>query len=281
MAKKKSTSSRDKRVGRQRAAAESRRQAQEYEGVPEEIVELLESPYTLPEWERFYRTFPTVTAAVEAVRRGETVEVYSSEHELFLMRVILVDGDPVVETVLYVPYGTRDALWSGLLHSDDRENALKRIIDVLPGLLPDDVRVDGIHYAVEAPPAGAQLPRFAYRYRIPADGLDTWKSHTEASRRFDALHEAVGWMDTRAACHADAVQILRRHGLPAVSCDACGHAVTNRHPAWPGLWVDFMGDECGPLCPEWDDSALETESELDSLAIGGPHQVNDAALSAR
>lgn len=279
MAKKKSTSSRDKRVGRQRAGTESRRRAQEYEGVPKEIVELLESPHTLPEWETFYRTFPTVTAAVEAVRRGESAEVYSSEHEHHLMRVIMEGDDPLVETVLYVPYGTRDALWSGLLHSDDQEDALKRITHALPDLLPDDVRNDEIDCVIEAPPAGARLPRFAYRYRIPAVGLDRWESLWDASGRFSALHEAVGWMDTRAACHADAVQILRQHGIPAVSCEACGHAVTNRHPAWPGLWVDFMGDEYGPLCPEWDDSGLQAQDELDSLAIGGPHQVNEATLS--
>jgi hypothetical protein len=234
----------------------------------------------LPEWETFYRAFPTVTAAVEAARRGETVEVYSSEHELYLLRVILVDAEPVVETVLYVPYGTRDALWSGLLHRDDQEDTIKRITSALPELLPDDVRLDGIDCVVEEPPEAARLPRFAYRYRIPASGLERWKSLWEESRRFGPLQEAVSWMDTRAACHADAVEILRRHGIPAVSCDACGHAVTNRHPAWPGRWVDFMGDEFGPLCPAWDDSVLQTESELDSLAIGGPHQVDEAALRA-
>ncbi|MFE0737459.1 hypothetical protein [Streptomyces sp. NPDC058855] len=45
------------------------------------------------------------------------------------MRVILDGDDPLVETILYVPFGTRDALWSGLLHSDDQEDALKRIQD--------------------------------------------------------------------------------------------------------------------------------------------------------
>ncbi|MFI8308503.1 hypothetical protein ACIF80_34915 [Streptomyces sp. NPDC085927] len=279
MSKKKNASSKEKRAGRQRTAAESRRRAQQYEGVPEEIVELLESPYTLPEWERFYRAFPTVTAAVEAAGRGETVEVYSSEHELYQLRVILVDGEPVVETLLYVPYGTRDALWSGLLHSDDQDDALKRITGALPDLLPDDVPLEGVDCVVEAAPSGARLPRFAYRYRIPASGLKRWKDQWEEASRFTSLQEAVSWSDTRAAGHADAVEILRRHGIPAVSCDACGHAVTNRHPAWPGLWVDFMGDDFGPVCPEWDDSSLETENELDSLAIGGPHQVDEAALT--
>lgn len=241
--------------------------------MPDEIVELLESPGILPEWERFYRAFPTVTAAVEAAKRGEPVEVFSSEHEHYLLRVIVPDDDPVVETTLYVPYGTRDALWSGLLNSDDQDHTLERIAGALPDLLPDDVRVEGLEYVIEEPPPGAPLPRFAYRYRIPAADLDTWRSHGEASSCFQPLQEALGWMDTGTATHADAVEILRKHGVPAVSCDACGHAVTNRHPAWHGMWVDLI-DECGPVCPAYDDSALQTGHELDDIAIGGPHNVS-------
>ncbi|MFF7446094.1 MULTISPECIES: hypothetical protein [unclassified Streptomyces] len=281
MSKTKSTSSKVKRIRRQQTAEERRRRAQEYEGVPADVVELLESPHVLPEWKVFYRAFPTVTAAVEAVRRGDSVELYTSEHELLLLRVTLVEGDPVVEMRLYVPFGTRDALWSGLLHSDDQDDAVQRMISVLPELLPEDARVEGVDCVAEGPHPGARLPRFAYRYRIPVSGVDRWNELWEEARRFEPLQDAVGRMDPRAAGHADAVTVLRRHGIPAVSCDACGHAVTNRHPAWPGTWVDFQVDEYGPLCPAWDDSALETEDELDSLAIGGPHRVDEAALNTR
>ncbi|GGX58964.1 hypothetical protein GCM10010321_89530 [Streptomyces chartreusis] len=278
--RKKNSGSRDKKLVRQRAAVESRRQAQEYAGVPADIVKLLESPNILPEWAKFYRAYPTVTAAVEAAHRGETAEVFSSEHEHFLLRVITLDGDPVVEVLLYVPHGTRDALWSGLLHSADRQDTLKRLPVVLPQLLPEDVRFEEVDSVVEAPGPGAQLPRFAYRYRVPAAGLDTWKALWDATRQYMPLQEAVGWYDTRAAENEEAVEILRRHGIPAVSCGACGHAVTNRHPAWPGTWVDFDPDEYGPRCPAWDDSALTAEDDLDNLAIGGPHQVDEAVLSA-
>ncbi|WP_329317009.1 hypothetical protein OG723_43530 (plasmid) [Streptomyces sp. NBC_01278] len=271
---KKSVSSRAKRVGKQKAAAEQRRQQREYDGVPAEIVELLESGDILPEWDRFYRAFPTVTAAAAAVARGEDVTLESHEHELLLLQVVLEDGVPVVMTTLYVPYGTRDALLSGLFNSEapDREQLMAKLAALLPELLPEDARLEGVEAVVEPPATGSMAPRFAYRFKTPALGLTTWNSYYEATRRFSPLQEAVGWMDTRTAGHAEAVAILRRHGIPAASCAQCGHAVTNRHPAWPGLWVDFAA-ECGPVCELYDDTPLARENELDSLAIGGPHQV--------
>ncbi|MFJ3310780.1 hypothetical protein ACIPSA_49170 [Streptomyces sp. NPDC086549] len=72
---------------------------------------------------------------------------------------------------VYVPSDTHDALWSGLLHSDDREATIERIVGVLPELLPDDARIDGVDCLTEVPPAGGTLPRFAYRYRIPVSGV--------------------------------------------------------------------------------------------------------------
>ncbi|MFE5679758.1 hypothetical protein ACFQ7B_37200 [Streptomyces erythrochromogenes] len=272
---KKSVSSRAKRVGRQKTAAEQRRQQREYDGVPAEIVELLESGDLLPEWDTFYRAFPTVTTAVEAVTLGqEEVRLESHEHELLLLEVVVEDGEAVVMTTLYVPYGTRDALLSGLFNSApaDRDQALATMAGILLELLPDEARIEGVEAVVEPPAPGSPAPRFAYRFKTPALGLTTWNSYYEATIRFSPLREAVGWIDTRTATHAEAAAILRRHGIPATSCAQCGHAVTNRHPAWPGLWVDFIA-EGGPICELYDDSALARDNELDSLAIGGPHRV--------
>ncbi|MFJ7209487.1 hypothetical protein ACIQWR_38900 [Streptomyces sp. NPDC098789] len=272
---KKSVSSRAKRVGRQKASAEQRRQQREYDGVPAEIVKLLESGDILPEWDTFYRAFPTVTAAAEAITRGQgEVRLESHEHELLLLQVVQEDGEPVVMTTLYVPYGTRDALLSGLFNSApaDRDQALDTMTGILPELLPDDARIDGVEAVVEPPAAGALVPRFAYRFKTPAHGLTTWNSYYEATLRFSPLREAMTWIDPRAATDAEAVAILRRHGIPAASCAQCGHAVTDQHPAWPGLWVDFIA-EGGPICDDYDDSALARDNELDSVAIGGPHQV--------
>ncbi|GLW03803.1 hypothetical protein Slala05_74330 [Streptomyces lavendulae subsp. lavendulae] len=267
-------SSRAKRVGKQKAAAEQRRQQRQYEGVPDEIVELLESGDILPEWDKFYRAFPTVTAAAEAVARGEEVTLESHEHELLLLEVVLEDNQPVVMTTLHVPYGTRDALLSGLFNSEtaDREQVMATMADLLPELLPEEARIDGVEAVVEAPAPGLLAPRFAFRFKTPAAGLTTWSSYYEATHQFSPLREAMSWMDTGAATHAEAVAILRRHGIPAAACAQCGHAVTNQHPAWPGLWVDLV-PECGPLCERYDDTALTQENEIDSLAIGGPHHV--------
>ncbi|MFJ6785281.1 hypothetical protein [Streptomyces yangpuensis] len=276
---KKNTSSRHKRVQRQRAAADRRSEAVAYEGVPEEIVQFLKDPGSLPHWATFYRAYPTVAKAVEAARQGETVELHCDEHEQLEMRVVMHNGDPVIETVVYVPYGTRDALWSGLLNSDDPDHTLQQAVKAMPALLSDELRADGLEGFADTPP-GARLPRFGYRYRTPAAEINTWKEHTEATHVFTPLHEAAAeWSDRRVAAHADAVDILRRHGVPAAACEMCGFAVTNRHPAWPGTWVEFGNAESGPRCSEYDDSALETERELDSLAIGGPHQINEAMLN--
>ncbi|MER6445510.1 hypothetical protein [Streptomyces venezuelae] len=271
---KKSVSSRAKRVGKQRAAADLRRRQREYDGVPAEIVELLESEDILPEWDVFYRAFPTVTAAVEAVTRGQEVRLESHEHDLLLLQVVVEDAEPVVMTTLYVPYGTRDALLSGLFNSApaDRDQALATMATVLPELLPDDARIEGVEAVVEPPAVGSPVPRFAYRFRTPAHGLTTWSSYYDATLRLSPLREAVAWIDPRVAADAAAVAILRRRDIPATSCAQCGHAVTNQHPAWPGLWVDFIA-EGGPVCENYDDSALARDNELDSLAIGGPHQV--------
>lgn len=96
--------------------------------VPPDIAEYLASPDTLPEWVRFYRAYPTVTAAVRAAGDGESVAVFTSEHTAYVQRVILVEGKPVVEAVLYPTTQARDALVTAYLNHGDPETATAAIL---------------------------------------------------------------------------------------------------------------------------------------------------------
>ncbi|WP_344458469.1 hypothetical protein, partial [Actinomadura kijaniata] len=103
--------------------------------VPPEITEYLNSPHTLPEWVHFYSAFPTVTAAVRAASKGGTVEVFTSENTAYVQRVILIEGKPVIETVIYPTVQARDALVAAFLNHGTKA-AETLILDAQPHLLP-------------------------------------------------------------------------------------------------------------------------------------------------
>lgn len=117
--------------------------------VPPDIAEYLASPDTLPEWVRFYRAYPTVTAAVQAVGNGESVAVFTSEHTAYGQQVILIDGKPVIEVVLYPNSQAREALVTAYLNHSDPETATAAILHALPHLLPEDIDLTGIDCVVE------------------------------------------------------------------------------------------------------------------------------------
>ncbi|MER5884563.1 hypothetical protein ABT160_12100 [Streptomyces sp. NPDC001941] len=271
---KKRAGSRVARVVRQRAAAE--RRAAALEGMPGDVARVLASPDALPEWKRFLRAYPTVPEAVAAVRAGEVVEVHSEEYVSLVRRVLVAEAGAFVETTLHPPYGTVAAIATGLFNSDDRAAAVRGVLAAMPELLPGDLRVEGLECVVEED-GDSPLPVFAYRYRVAAEGLGSWGEHEVAASRFAGLADALGWADRRIAVGARAVEVLRGHGVAAVSCAACGEPVTDRHPVWPGVWVDLL-EESGPVCPEHDGAAGRDGGHpvLDLIDIGGPHRVDGA-----
>ncbi|OEJ22600.1 hypothetical protein [Streptomyces subrutilus] len=243
--------------------------------VPPDIAEYLASPDTLPEWVRFYRAYPTVTAAVQAVGNGESVAVFTSEHTAYGQQVILIDGKPVIEVVLYPNSQAREALVTAYLNHSDPETATAAILHALPHLLPEDIDLTGIDCVVE--PGNGLAPRFGFRRRVFAAGLHTWRDYDEL-HPLGELYQVLSWHSTghNIAEGTEAVSILRSHGLPAVGCEACGEPLTNRHPAWPGTWV-CLAEEYGPRCDAFDDPFRELH-ELDAAGIGGPHDPSTSDL---
>ncbi|GAA1600571.1 hypothetical protein [Streptomyces globosus] len=235
--------------------------------VPPEITEYLNSPHTLPEWVHFYSAFPTVTAAVRAASKGGTVEVFTSENTAYVQRVILIEGKPVIETVIYPTVQARDALVAAFLNHGTKA-AETLILDALPHLLPAGTDLTGYECITE--PGEGLAPRYGFRRRISADGFHTWRDYDELHPIGD-LYDVLSWHSSGStiAEGAAAVAILRAHGLPAVACQACGESLTNRHPAWPGTWVNLT-EEYGPRCDSFEDpySGLH---QLDEAGIGGPH----------
>ncbi|OKK21788.1 hypothetical protein AMK16_00345 [Streptomyces sp. CB00455] len=236
--------------------------------VPPDIAEHLASPDTLPEWVRFYSAYPTVTAAVQAAGNGESVAVFSSESTAYVQRVVLVEGKPVIEVVLYPASQAREALVTAYLNHTDPEAATAAILHTLPHLLPKGIDLSGIECVVE--PSNGPAPRFGFRRRVSAVGLHTWRDYDELHPLGD-LHQVLSWHSTGGSIAegAEAVAILRAHGLPAVGCERCGESLTNRHPSWPGTWV-CLSEEYGPRCEEFEDP-FEGLHELDTAGIGGPH----------
>ncbi|OEJ21680.1 hypothetical protein AS594_39945 [Streptomyces agglomeratus] len=198
--------------------------------VPPEIAEYLASPDTLSEWVRFYRAYPTVTAAVQAASNGETVALFTSEHTAYVQRVVLLEGKPVIEVVLYPSTQARDALVTAYLNHCNPETATAATLQTLPHLLPEGTDLTGIECVVER--GNGLAPRFGFRRRLSATGFHTWREYDELHPLGD-LYQVLSWHSTghNIAEGAEAVAILRAHGLPAVGCAACGESLTNRHPA--------------------------------------------------
>lgn len=126
----------------------------------------------------------------------------------------------------------------------------------------------GVDCVVE--PGNGLAPRFGLRRRVSAAGLHTWRDYDELYP-LGELYQVLSWHSTghNIAEGAEAVAVLRAHGLPAVGCEACGESLTDRHPFWPGTWV-CLSDEYGPRCEAFDDPLGELH-ELDAAGIGGPH----------
>lgn len=267
--RKKNPSSNAKRAQQQRAAAARRqREAAGEPEMPEDIAEMLADEHLLPEWAAFYRAYPTVTAAVDAAREGEKVELYSFEHAAERRRVLVTDEGAVIEVTFYPPYFLQEAIFTGYLNHPDPRQAADAIRSALPRLIPESARVDGIEYITE--PSPGPIPRFAYRYRTPVDDVHTWREYDELTQPQQPLYEAMLWHRDSRAEGPDSIDVLREFGVPATVCTECGHALTNQHPSWPSTWVS-LEQESGPVCQGYDDSALDL-GELDGISIHGPHQ---------
>ncbi|WKX73957.1 hypothetical protein [Streptomyces sp. XD-27] len=228
---------------------------------------------TLPEWEAFLASFPTVADAICAVAAGESVELFSNEHAPVCRRVLISDSEPVVQDTLYLDMDLREAVLTGLLNHGDPQAAQAVILGAMPGLVPAALWHDDVVCVSEA--STGALPRFGYRYTLPLSGSMTWADVESLSEPFMPLFEALTYgLDGAADADSAAVGLLRDAGLPVVTCAACGRFVTCRHPEWPGVWVCL--DDEDPIRCTYRHHPPGSVEEFDSIDIGTPHRPEPA-----
>jgi DNA-binding HxlR family transcriptional regulator len=223
----------------------------------------------MPEWREFLTEFPTVDAAVAAAATGRTVELFSDGNAVFRRRVVQAPGGPVVEDRLYPHQGIQDLVATAWLnHPEPGAEAARQVSAFLLSIVPAGTPVDGLTVAEEQ--GSGPVPVFSYRRTAAATGLTSWEDLDELNS-FGPLHNGMDYIGgDQVELTDEIVEGLRRSGMPVRRCDQCGHFVTDRHPAWPGVWV-VLEDEIGPVCSGGEDHG--TRNDLFTVAVRGPHRL--------
>ncbi|MFH8385520.1 hypothetical protein ACH4E7_32065 [Kitasatospora sp. NPDC018058] len=256
MGKKRSaTSTKAKKVVRQRAAQMGRAHA------------LAPDPL-LPEWRRFLQAFPDVPAAVAAASAGREVSIFSSEHAPFRRRVVMAADGPVIEDRIYPHQDLRNLVATAWLnHPSPTEETAEAVKSFLLSIVPSGTPADGLTVVQEQ--GTGPVPVFGYLLAVPAEGLTAWEEADERNS-FGPLHEGMRYLsDERIDATDEMIEDLRSRGLPVRQCSQCQDLITNGHPMWPGVWV-VLREETGPLCYSAGDDG--TWDDLYTIAVHGPHQ---------
>lgn len=228
-------------------------------------------------WQRHINRYPTPADEVAAARDGvDTTVEFGDWSTLRHRTVIRADRAAVFEETVNPDLDLRDVIdttWLNLrLHTGAGgarrdhwrtaiSSALRRHAAALtrpptsppqhpPGLRPAPrprpaprtgaTPIDIVE-STDIGPADPGPPRFFLQSLTRADQVADWGDLAAQSPLEPWIAKAIG--DARSDTFRGDVAAA---GLPVVMCELCGVALTDAHPAWPGIWVNL--GEYGPQC---------------------------------
>lgn len=211
----------------------------------------------LPEWRSYMERFPTVPDAVAAARRGEdTTCEMGDAYDMWMQILIAADGSAAIEEIYGVNLYLQQCAETTLISAGTDDAARSRCMALIVEGLREIARDAGIGTDVRVlPPDGTELPRFGVRVLYPADEFHGWGDVPESL-------EMITFADDRS--HDQLHQLrasLAAGGLRVGFCKECNACLTDRHPDWPGVWIELS--EQGPQC------ALRG---WDSFSVHPPHE---------
>lgn len=216
--------------------------------------------------------FPTPADAVTAAREGTPCEWTGSIDGSHMRHrpVLLGDGTAGIEQAVFLGSAQEKAIlcaWHETPAQDRpvlEKNILNALDDLYAALRPhleSDIRqARADNYTAPVPetfsdtpePHGGGLPLFGWRLIHPVSPASTWDDVLDvalwnSSTMLDDWLERYNHIDE--ARMDGFVELLRRHGVPALLCAGCEKPITSRHPRWPGVWTTPSDEYGGPACP--------------------------------
>jgi hypothetical protein len=220
----------------------------------------------------FESRYPTVPAAVAAAEAGEEVSVVFGTIADVRLAVVVGDSGPVLRTTAFPGVELHDLLATAVLNHPEPEQPVAGIVAALAEHLAAFGVFPGVEVVCE--PTGGAVPRFGWQASFDAGDLESWEQFWAMHRRslMGRVVDLTGWGGATDDLTDGVFGIFQAHGLTVVRCQVCGHPLTDRHPAWLGVWIS-IDPERGPVCQtQLCRPGLDSLAEYDRIDVGSGHR---------
>ncbi|WP_331731503.1 hypothetical protein [Kitasatospora sp. NBC_01300] len=220
-------------------------------------------------WDDITATYPTLLNALEGAQAGEVVELPGHDDGYSLRQLVRTDDGKVVFRETLAPDSDVRSLVATVLlnHPGNQARTEAALTAFLLEKIPSGVPRGQVE-VVRLPGADdALFPQLGYQYEADVQHLQRWDELGPALEAFDPL--ILECLDSSGMeVVTETFAELRARGLRAVQCELCQEPLTDGHPDWSGVWVS-LGDLGGPSCEQ---NLLRGAGGVYSIMVPGPHR---------